>query len=97
MSDIRDIKVEAFVHIDTFTTKLGDNAWERKLCGFSQNRRVYRFHTPAKGTVVENRNVTVVETPPCSHLLIKGVDYLDDEEEPYARDVIDLHRLSRPN
>ncbi|CAN0317868.1 unnamed protein product, partial [Scytosiphon promiscuus] len=68
MSDLRAIGARAFVHIETYTTKLGDKAWEGKLCGFSQNSRAYRIYNPAKGTIVESRNVTFLETPPYSHL-----------------------------
>lgn len=32
----------AFVHIETYTTKLGDKAWEGTLCGFSQSPLVGR-------------------------------------------------------
>ena len=53
MSDVRVIGSRAFVHIETHITKLGDKAWEGKLCGFSQNNRAYRIYNPAKGTVVE--------------------------------------------
>ena len=35
---------------------------EGKLCGFSQDSRAYRTYNPAKGTVVECRNVTFLET-----------------------------------
>ena len=88
MSDLRAIGSRAFVHIETHTTKLGDKAWEGKLCGFSQDSRAYRIYNPAKGTVVESRKVTFLETPPYSHLPTKGLDYVHDDEEAYARDPI---------
>ncbi|CAN0374371.1 unnamed protein product, partial [Laminaria digitata] len=43
MSDLRTIGARAFVHIETHTTKLGDKAWKGKLCGFSENSRVYQM------------------------------------------------------
>ena len=97
MSDLRAIGSRAFVHIKTHTTKLGDKAWEGKLCGFSQNSWAYRIYHPAKVTVVESRNVTFLETPPYSHLPTKGLDYVDNDEEAYARDVIDYTSFPPPS
>ena len=58
-------------------------AWEGKLCGFSQDSRAYRIYNPAKGTVVESRNVTFLETPPYSMPPV-GPDYsVDDEDYEY--------------
>ena len=96
MSDLRGIGARAFVHIETHTTKLGDKAWEGTLCGFSQNSRAYRIYNPAKGTVVESRKVTFLEPPPYGHLPTKGLDYLDDDEEAYARDVVDCTSFLDP-
>ena len=42
---------------------LEDRAFEGKLCGYSHNSKAYRIYNPAKGTVVESRNVTFLETP----------------------------------
>ena len=66
LSGLRAIGARAFVHRETYTGKLDDRAFEGKLCGFSQDRRAYRIYNPAKGTVVESRNVTFLETPACS-------------------------------
>ena len=88
LSGLRAIGSRAFVHIETHTTKLGDKAWEGKLCGFSQDSRAYRIYNPAKGTVVESRNVTFLETPPYSMPPV-GTDYSVDDED-YENDVIDL-------
>ena len=66
LSGLRAIESRAFVHIETYTMKLGDQAWEGKLFGFSQGSRAYRIYKPEKGTVVESRNVTYLETPPYS-------------------------------
>lgn len=49
MAGLRVTGSQAFVHIETHTTKLADNAWEGKLCGFSPDSRVYRIYNPAKG------------------------------------------------
>ena len=38
---LRAIGSRAFVHIQTHTPKMGDQAWEGKLCGFSHNSRAY--------------------------------------------------------
>ena len=66
LSALRAIESRAFVHIETHTPKLGDETWEGKLCGSSQDSRAYRIYNPVKGTVVESRNVTFLETPPYS-------------------------------
>ena len=58
LSGLRAIGARAFVHRETYTRKLDDRAFERKLCGFGQDSRAYRIYNPAKGTVVESRNVT---------------------------------------
>ena len=63
LSGLRAIGARAFIHRETYTTRLDDRAFERKLCGFSQNSRAYMIYSPAKGTVVESRNVTFLETP----------------------------------
>ena len=48
-----------------------------KLCGFSQDSRAYRIYNPAKGTVVESRNVNFLETPAYSLSLgVTSEDYL---------------------
>ena len=56
LSALRAIGSRAFVHIKAHTPKPGDKAEEGKFCGFSQDR-AYRIYNPAKGTVVECRNV----------------------------------------
>ena len=56
---LRAIGARTFVHHDTYTRKLDDRAFEGKPCGFSQDSRVYRICNPAKGTVVDIRNVTL--------------------------------------
>ena len=61
-SGLRAIGTRAFVHRETYTRKLDDRAFEGKLCEFSQDSRAYGIHSPAKGTVVESRNVTFLET-----------------------------------
>ena len=63
LTGLRAIGARAFVHGETYTKKLEDSAFEGKLCGYSHNSKAYRIYNPAKGTVVESRNVTFLETP----------------------------------
>ena len=63
LTGLRTIGARAFVHRETYTKKLEDRAFEGKLCGYSHNSKAYRIYNPAKGTVVESRNVTFLETP----------------------------------
>lgn len=79
LSDLRVIGARAFVHIEAYTTKLGDKARGGKLCGFNLNSRAYRLYNQAKTIVVEGRNAPVLLTPPYSHIPTKRLDYLDDD------------------
>ena len=63
LTGLRAIGARAFFHRETYTKKLEDRAFEEKLCGYSHNSKAYRIYNPAKGTVVESRNVTFLETP----------------------------------
>ena len=63
LTGLRAIGARAFVHRETYTKKLEDRAFVGKLCGYSHNSKAYRIYNPAKGTVVERRNVTFLETP----------------------------------
>ena len=63
LTGLRTIGARAFVHRETYTKKLEDRAFEGKLCGYSHNSKAYRIYNPAKGTVVESRNVTFLEMP----------------------------------
>ena len=63
LTGLRAIGARAFVHRETYTKKPEDRAFEGKLCGYSHNSKAYRIYNPAKGTVVESRNVTFLETP----------------------------------
>ena len=63
LTGLRAIGARAFAHRETYTKKLEDRAFEGKLCGYSHNSKAYRIYNPAKGTVVESRNVTFLETP----------------------------------
>ena len=83
LSGLQAIGARAFVHCETYTRKLDDRAFEGKLCGFSQDSRAYRIHNPAKGMVVESRNVTFLNTPACS--LPLGVT---SEDYHYEGDVL---------
>ena len=79
LSGLRAIGARVFVPRETYTRKLDDRAFEGKLCGFSQDSRAYRIYSPAKGTVVESRNVTFLETPAYSVSL--GVTSEDHHDE----------------
>ena len=83
LSGLQSIGARAFVHHETYTRKLDDRAFEGKLCGFSQDSRAYRIFNPAKGTVVESRNVTFWETP--AYSLTLGVT---PEDYHYEGDVL---------
>ena len=82
LSGLRAIGARAFVHRKIYTRKLDDRAFEGKLCGFSQDSRAYRIYNPAKGTVVESRNVTFLETP--AYSLPLGVTSEDYHYERYV-------------
>ena len=58
------IGTRAFVRIETYTKRLGDKAWEGRLCGYSQESKAYRIYNPETRKVVESRNVVFIETPP---------------------------------
>lgn len=64
LTGLRAIGARVFVKRETYTRKLDDRSFEGKLCGFSQDNKAYRIFNPSKGTVVESRNVTFIETPP---------------------------------
>ena len=83
LSGLRAIGAKAFVHRETYTRKLDDRAFDGKLCGFSQDSRAYRIYNSAKGTVVESRNVTFLETP--AYSLPLGVT---SEDYHYEGDVL---------
>ena len=87
LSAFRAVGSTAFVHIETQTPKLGDKAWEGKVCGFSQDSRAYRIYNPVKGTVVESRNVNCLETPPYSVPPV-GINFPIDEN--YENNAIDF-------
>ena len=87
LSGLQPIGSRAFVHIETYTTKLDDKAWEGKLCGFRQDSRAYRVCNSERGTVVESRNVTFLESPP--YCMPVGTDYFINDED-YEDDVINL-------
>ena len=83
LSGLRAIGARAYVHREIYTRKLDDRVFEGKLCGFSQDSRTYRIYSPAKGTVVESRNVTFLETP--AYSLPLGVT---SEDYHYEGDVL---------
>ena len=63
LSHLRVIEARAFVHIKD-SRKLDAAAWERKVCGCSEERKSYRVWNPKTHRIVESRNVTFIETPP---------------------------------
>ena len=63
LSHFRVIGARAFVHIKD-SKKLDAAAWERKVCGCSEERRSYRVWNPKSHRIMESRNVTFIETPP---------------------------------
>ena len=83
LSGLRAIGARAFVLRETYTKKLDDRAFEGKLCGFNQDSIAYKIYSPVKGTVVESRNVTFLETPVYS--LPLGVT---SEDHHYEGDVL---------
>ena len=83
LSGLRAIGARAFVHRETYTRKLDDRAFEGKLCGFSQGSRAYRIYNLVKGTVMESRDVSFLETP--AYSLPLGVT---SEDYHYEDDVL---------
>ena len=61
LSLLKIIGARAFVHIDK---KLGNKAWEGRLCGHRQESKACRVYNPETRKVVESRNVVFIETPP---------------------------------
>lgn len=86
----RNCSLVAFVHIDTYTSKYGDDAREGELCRLSHSSRAYCIYHPGEGHCFRNmeRAFPVLENLPCFHLPTNGPDYLDDDEEAYVRDVV---------
>ena len=66
LSHLRVIEAKTFVHIKD-SRNLDAAAWERKVCGYSEESKYNRVWNPKIHRVVESRNVTFIETPP--HLL----------------------------
>ena len=96
LSGLRAIRVRAFVHHETYTRKLDDRAFEGKLCGFSQDSRAYRIYNLAKGTVVESRNVTFLETPAYSLPLgVTSEDYHYEEDALQFTSALDGPLMAR--
>ena len=46
LSLLKIIGARAFVHIEIYTEKLGNKAWEGRLCGYSQESKDYRLYNP---------------------------------------------------
>ena len=65
LSHLHVIGARTFVHIKG-PRKLDTAAWEAKVCSYSEESKSYRLWNPKTRRVVENRDVTFIETP--SHL-----------------------------
>ena len=63
LSYLRVIGAGTFVRIKD-SRKLDAAAWERKVCGYSEENKSYRVWNPKTHRVVESRNVTFIETLP---------------------------------
>ncbi|CAB1104327.1 unnamed protein product [Ectocarpus sp. CCAP 1310/34] len=63
LSGLWVIEARAFVHRERYRKKLDDSAFEGKRCGFGLDSRTYRVFNPFNGTLVESRNVTLIESP----------------------------------
>ena len=90
MIGLRVIGARAFVLIETYIRKLGDKAFEGKLCGVSPNRRPYGTYNAEKETVVRGRNTTFLKCPAYTQPTGTGhIDYFHDEDATYVRDAVD--------
>ena len=63
LDNLRTIGARAFVHVETYTSKLEDKTWEGRLCGYSMSSKAYRIYSNKTGRVIESRNVIFIETP----------------------------------
>ncbi|CAM9369359.1 unnamed protein product, partial [Hapterophycus canaliculatus] len=84
LQHLRVIGSSAFVHVETYKTKLDPRAWEGKLVGYSPNSRAYRIYNPKTRRIVSSRNVTFIEPmdvamPPAR---------TEEEEEEEEEDII---------
>ncbi|CAM9350850.1 unnamed protein product, partial [Laminaria digitata] len=52
LSDLREIGPRTIAHNDILTTKLGDEAWDDKRCGSSQDIKAYRITEEATEEVI---------------------------------------------
>ena len=93
LSLLKIIGGRAFVHIETYTQKLGNEAWEGRLCGYSEESTAYPVYNPETRKVVESRNVVFFETPP--HIVlppddsgyqVSGWKPMNDNNELYNND-----------
>ncbi|CAN0217670.1 unnamed protein product [Ectocarpus sp. 4 AP-2014] len=75
----RVIRSAAYVHVETYKTKMGPRAWEGKLVGYSPDSKAYRMYNPRTRKIVTSRNVTFVETMDAA-MPPTGTDEDDAEE-----------------
>lgn len=69
------------MHIETYTTKPKEKAFEGKFCGITPNITADCIYNTDKETVVETRNVKFLDCPPCTQLPTRSgnMDWLTDE------------------
>ena len=58
---LRVIGAPAFVHVETYTSKLDPRAWEGRLVRYSPNGRAYWTYNPRTRKIMSSRNVTFIE------------------------------------
>lgn len=86
LSHMRAIGGRAFFHIETYTKKLDEKAWEGRLCGYSMDSKAHRIYNPKTKRAVESRSVHFIETPAHS-VSLPGQDGNYDDDDDYVRDV----------
>lgn len=59
---LRVIGSSAFVHVETYKSKLAERAWEGRLVGYSPNSRAYRVYNLRTRKIVSSRKVIFSET-----------------------------------
>lgn len=79
LKHLRVIGSAAYVHVETYKTKLYQRAWEGKLVGYSPDSRAYRAYNPTTRKIVSSRNVTFIETMDVAMPPV-GINDEDNEE-----------------
>ena len=89
---LRVIGSSAFVHVETYKTKLANRAWPGILVGYSPNSNAYRIYNPHTKRIVPSRNVTFIEPmdaamPPVIPTIEELRDYEPENELSVSADV----------